>query len=172
MIGTAGWLVVLAAIAALLVPNFLGFDRYVIVSGSMTGTFNRGSVIFDKPKPTADLKVGDVITYMPPAGTGVNHLVSHRVHSIQLADDGVTRVYRTKGDANPGPDPWIFALHAPQQNVMHFSVPFVGYALMAMANPHVRLLVISVPAGIIALLALLDLFDITLRLPGRRTQAA
>src|SRR5579859_2396330 len=127
VIGMTGWVLVVAAIAALLVPSLLGFDRYVIVSGSMTGTFNRGSVVFSKPKPVADLKVGDVITYMPPAPTGVNHLVSHRIHSIQLADDGTTRVFRTKGDANPGADPWTFALTGQKQNVMHFSVPYVGY---------------------------------------------
>jgi signal peptidase len=138
----------------------------------MTGTFNQGSVIFDKPVATADLKVGDIITYVPPAATGVNHLVSHRVDSIKLADDGVTRVFRTKGDANPGPDPWTFSLNAPTQNVERFSVPYVGYALIALANPHVRMLLIGVPAGFIALMSLLDLFDVSFRLPHRRAVEA
>ena len=171
IIGLLGWLVVVAAIAALIVPKLLGYDRYVIVSGSMHGTFDRGGVVFSKPKPVADLKVGDVITYMPPAATGVNHLVSHRIHSIEVADDGVTRVFRTKGDANPGDDPWTFALTGTQQNVMRFSVPVVGYALLALANPHFRMLLVGLPAAWIALMSLLDLFDISVRLPRRRAHA-
>jgi signal peptidase len=170
--GLIGWLVVIAAIAALAVPRFLGYDRYVIVSGSMHGTFDRGAVVFSQPKPVADLKVGDVITYMPPAPTGVHHLVSHRLHSIETADDGVTPVFRTKGDANPGEDPWTFSLTAPDQNVMRFSVPVVGYALLALADPHVRMLLVGVPAAFIALMSLLDLFDVSLPLPWRRVQAA
>ena len=47
-----------------------GIQRYVIVSGSMTGTYDRGSVVFDQVVPVASLKVGDVITYRPPAGAG------------------------------------------------------------------------------------------------------
>jgi signal peptidase len=171
-IGLAGWLVVVAAIAALAVPKFLGFDRYVIVSGSMHGTFDRGSVVFSKPKPVAGLKVGDVITYMPPAATGVSHLVSHRIHSIELADDGTTRVFRTKGDANPGEDPWTFSLNSKTQNVMSFTVPYVGHALLLLADAHIRMLIVGVPAALIALASLLDLFDISLRHPRRRVQAA
>lgn len=166
------WLVVLAAIASLAVPSFLGYDRYSIVSGSMTGTYDKGSVVFDKPKPTSQLKVGDVITYTPPIQTGVNHLVTHRIHSIKLADDGVTRVYRTKGDFNPGADPWTFALNAPTQNTVRFSVPYVGYALIALANPHIRMYIIGVPALLIALLSVLDLFDISIGVPRRQAEAA
>jgi signal peptidase len=172
ILGLTGWLVVVAAIAALAAPKFLGYDRYVIVSGSMHGTFDRGSVVFSKPKPVAELKVGDVITYMPPAATGVHHLVSHRIHSIDLADDGTTKVFRTKGDANPGDDPWTFSLSAPQQNVMRFSVPYVGHALLALADPRFRMLLVGVPAALIALASLLDLFDISLRLPRPSPNAA
>jgi len=172
ILGWTGWFLVLAAIAALSVPKFLGYDRYVIVSGSMHGTFDRGSVVFSKPKPVADLEVGDVITYMPPAPTGVNHLVSHRIHSIELADDGVTKVFRTKGDANPGEDPWTFSLSAPTQNVMHFTVPYVGYALLILGDPRLRMLIVGVPAALIALASLLDLFDISVRLPRGEARAA
>jgi signal peptidase I len=170
--GLVGWLTVLAAIVALVAPKLLGYDRYVIVSGSMHGTFDRGSVVFSKPTPVSQLKVGDVITYMPPAATGVNHLVSHRIHSIQVADDGLTRVFRTKGDANPGEDPWTFALNKPTENVMRFSVPVVGYALLALADAHIRMLLVGVPAALIALGSLFDLLDISLRVPRRRVQAA
>src|SRR3954465_12494440 len=59
----AGGAVVLAAIV--LVPALLGFQRYVITSGSMTGTYDRGSIVYDRVVPTRPLDVGDVITHPP-----------------------------------------------------------------------------------------------------------
>ena len=38
---------------AVLVPALLGYQRYVITSGSMTGTYDRGSLVFDKVVPTS-----------------------------------------------------------------------------------------------------------------------
>ena len=52
--------------ALLIVPSVMGWERYVIVSGSMTGTYDRGSLVFDEVVPVKSLKVGDVITYTPP----------------------------------------------------------------------------------------------------------
>ena len=61
-------LAVTAAIAVLaLAPALLGLQRYVIVSGSMTGTYDRGSLVLDQVVPVASLKVGDVITYRAKA---------------------------------------------------------------------------------------------------------
>src|SRR5919199_902688 len=44
--------------------------RYEFTSGSMTGTYDRGSIVFDKVVPVDQLQVGDVITYTPPPGSG------------------------------------------------------------------------------------------------------
>ena len=56
--------------AFLVGPALMGWERYVIVSGSMTGTYDRGSLVFDELVPTKSLRVGDVITYKPPPGSG------------------------------------------------------------------------------------------------------
>ena len=64
----------------------------------MTGTYDRGSVVFDQVVPVASLKVGDVITYRPPAGAGPDHLITHRIAAITTDKSGV-RVFRTKGEA-------------------------------------------------------------------------
>ena len=98
--------------ALMVVPALFGIQRYVIVSGSMTGTYDRGSVVFDQVVPVASLKVGDVITYRPPAGAGPDHLVTHRIAAI-TADQSGGRVFRTKGDANEVADPWTFTLRGP-----------------------------------------------------------
>jgi signal peptidase I len=44
----------------------------------MSGTYDRGSLVLDEVVPVADLKVGDVITYHPPAG-GRMGLITHRI---------------------------------------------------------------------------------------------
>jgi hypothetical protein len=40
---------------------------------------------------------------------------------------------------------------------MRFSVPYVGHALLALQNPKFRMVLIGVPATLIALASLLDL---------------
>jgi signal peptidase len=136
---------------AFLVPSLLGYQRYVITGTSMTGTIDLGSVVFEKVVPVADLEVGDVITYQPPAESGIDHLVTHRIVAIH----GDT--YRTKGDAVPERDPWTFQLVEKDQPRVAFSVPYVGYAFLALADRTIRMAVISVPAGIIFLIALRQL---------------
>ncbi|HEX3041289.1 MAG TPA: signal peptidase I [Solirubrobacterales bacterium] len=144
--------VCLALGAVTLVPAALGLQHYVIVSGSMTGTYDRGSVVFDEQAPVAALQRGDVITYSPPAFAPAGHatgLVTHRIFSIDRAHGHA--VYRTKGDANPAPDPWTFSLDQPRQAKVVAHVPYVGYALAALEIRWVRMLAIGVPALLLAI---------------------
>jgi len=137
----------------LLVTALLGWQRYVIVSGSMTGAYDRGSIVYDEEVPVADLEVGDVITYQPPPGTISQDLVTHRIAWIGTDEQGA-RVFRTKGDANPDVDPWTFSLDQPEQARVAFSVPYIGYLLAGLSIPAVRMLAIGVPAILLALLIL------------------
>lgn len=141
---------------AWVVPGLLGYDRYVITGDSMSGTFEKGSVAFERQVPVDQLAEGDVITYLPPADAGVPNLVTHRIVEIGTADDGA-RLFRTQGDANGAPDPWLFSLTQPTQPVVATTVPYVGHVFIQLADPQVRMLVIGLPAGLIALLALVEL---------------
>jgi signal peptidase len=143
---------VLVAMIVLL-PSLFGWQRYAIVSGSMTGTYDRGSLVFDEVVPVRDLRVGDVITYQPPRGAGPDHLITHRMAWIGRGEGGA-RVYRTKGDANPAADPWTFSLAQPTQARVRASVPYVGYALMALTRRDVRMWIVALPALLIALVTL------------------
>jgi signal peptidase I len=149
--------VAVALAAAVLLPALLGYQRYVITSGSMTGTYDRGSIVYDRVVPTAALKVGDVITYDPPAGSGPAGLITHRIVSIAPQRSGA-RVFRTKGDANPVADPWTFTLTRPTQARVGFHLPYVGYLLAALADKRVRMIVIGVPAQLVALSVLAGLW--------------
>jgi len=146
-----------SVVAALLValPAF-GYHHYVITSGSMTGTFDRGSVVLDREVPTASLQVGDVITYMPPAGSGVNHLVTHRIFSIEQDADG--RVFHTKGDANASADPWTFHLTSPVQPRVATHLPWVGYLIGYLSQPRLRVLLVGLPAAALAVSLLVGLW--------------
>jgi signal peptidase len=146
-----------------ILPAAFGLERYVIAGGSMTGTISRGSVVFEEVVPVADLEVGDVITYMPPADSGIDNLVTHRIVAIK------GDAYRTKGDANPQSDPWTFQLTAATQPRVVAHVPIVGYAVLALQDPDTRKLVIGGPAALVALLALKDLL---LGLRRRKPEAA
>ena len=142
--------------AVLVLPALAGYQRYVIVSGSMTGTYDRGSVVFDRVVATSTLRVGDVITYRPPADSGIDHLITHRIHAI-ATHDGV-RVYRTQGDANPVADPWTFTLPNPTQARASFHVPYAGFAVAALSDRRVRMLVVGLPALLIAVSSLASLW--------------
>jgi signal peptidase len=151
--GAGATVLCLLLAAVLLIPAALGFQRYVIVSGSMTGTYDRGSIVYDEEVPVADLEVGDPITYAPPPNASPEKLVTHRIVSIGHNDNG-EEAFRTKGDANEVADPWTFTLEKPDQAKVAFSIPYVGYLLAALSIPTVRMLAIGIPAIVVALLIL------------------
>jgi signal peptidase len=138
--------------------SVIGFHRYVITGKSMTGAISIGSLAYDRTVPTASLKVGDVITYEPPKASGVRHLVTHRI--IWAGHDSRGRLaFRTKGDFNPSPDPWNKFTLGPTQAKVVFHVPYAGYALAELSKPHTRMLLIGLPALLIALAVLAGLWE-------------
>jgi len=142
----AAFVVAVLAAVLVLIPALFGWQRYAIVSGSMTGSYDKGSLVIDDVVPVRELKVGDVITYRPPAG---DHLITHRIAWIGQEKDGAP-LFRTKGDANAVADPWTFRLDQPTQARVRFGVPFAGYALSALGRRDVRLVLIAFPAVLIA----------------------
>lgn len=150
-----GLVVVTLLAAAYVLPSLMGYERYVITGGSMAGTHDKGSIVFERRVPAQELEVGDVITYQPPAESGVTWLVTHRIVAIKEVEG--RQVIRTQGDANPDPDPWRFSLTSQDQPVVEHSVPYAGWALIALADRETRMLLVGIPAGLIALVSLVQL---------------
>ena len=148
-LATALCVACLSLAALMILPGLFGYERYVITSGSMTGTYDRGSVVFADVVPVSDLRVGDVITYTPPQGSGPDGLVTHRIVSIGRDQFG-RPLFQTKGDANETADPWTFTLDEPTQARAVFDVPYVGYALSLLSIREARMTVIGIPALLIA----------------------
>jgi signal peptidase I len=147
----------LGCVAILLGPSLLGYQRYIILTGSMTGTYNRGSIVFDKPVPTASLKVGDPISYNPPPGFTSQGRETHRIYRITTGKDGV-RTFQTKGDANKAPDVWHFTLPQPTTDEVKFHVPEIGYLFLILSIREFRLVVVGLPAVLIGLYELRKLW--------------
>lgn len=155
VISTAISVVAVVFAVALLVPGLLGFERYVITGDSMSGTIERGSLVFARAVPVETLAVNDVITYIPPPDSGISQFVTHRVVDIDATDDGP--VFSTKGDANASADPWSFGLVAPTQARVELAVPAVGFVFIALADPVARMLVIGIPAALVALFCVAEI---------------
>jgi signal peptidase I len=152
-------LVALVLAALFLAPKLLGYETYVITTGSMTGTAGPGSLVISQRVPADRLAVGDVVTYAPPAATGIDHLVTHRITEIG-EDEAGARTFRTKGDANPVVDFWTFSFDSAEQPRMVLSVPELGRPVLWMADRQTRMLALGLPALVIALLALRDVVDV------------
>jgi signal peptidase len=156
-VGTLGLALVVGFAALMLLAPAFGYQRYVITGGSMTGSIDKGSVVFDKVVPVAQLRAGDVITFTPPPSSGVHHRVTHRITFISH-DPGGRPVFHTKGDANRAPDPWKFTLNQSTQPRASFHVPYVGYVLVGLSDRHIRTFLIGGPALAIAFLVLVTMW--------------
>ena len=154
--GTFAVAALLALGALMLVPAAFGLKRYVIAGGSMEGAYDRGSIVYERAVPVSQLRVGDVITYTPPLSAGVRGRVTHRIVWAGRDRSG-GRAFRTKGDANQSPDPWRFTLSQPKQPRVDFTVPLAGYAFAALGIRSVRMVVLGLPALLVAFTALAGL---------------
>jgi signal peptidase len=132
--------------AMILVPAALGLQRYVITGGSMTGTIDKGAVVYSQITPVEQLKVGDIVTFAPPGRT---EPITHRIVSIDSGPGGQL-VFGTKGDFNPVADPWQITFAQPQVPRHVWAVPYLGYPLAVLSIREVRLLLVGVPALAIA----------------------
>lgn len=132
-----------------LLPIGLGLDRYVMSGDSMDsgaeGGISRGSVVFERDVPVSDLRRGDVITYRPPASSGVEGLVTHRI--VRIGPQGIV----TRGDAEPARDPWVLDPPGATLPRVVYTLPWVGYLYLAVFHPITRVLL----AGAVAVLVLL-----------------
>jgi len=126
----------LGAYAVLLVQ---GYRPVVVYSGSMEPTLHVGSLTFLRPVAAAAVRKGDIITFTDPYSP--ERLVTHRV--ISVFDRAAGTAYRTKGDANAARDPWTIRLPGTVGRE-RFSVPYLGYALVALQEGAVRTALIVV----------------------------
>lgn len=142
-----------AAAAALLSLAFLiiaGYKPQVVKSGSMRPMLERGSLVFVKPTPAAELAVGDVITFQNPIKGG-KELVTHRIVAVKNTQQG--RVFETKGDANVTRDPWIVKMDK-DAGLLAFDVPYVGQLSFLVHSRNGYIVLFALPLALLAMIAL------------------
>lgn len=128
-------------------PALAGADHaFIVLSGSMQPLLAPGDVVFVRDVDPATLRVGEAITFR--AAPGSEMLITHRI--IEVLDDGGRVRYRTQGDANEDPDP--FVVHpAMVVGSYAFHLPWWGLAITAVRSGPMLLVVVVLPA--IAVLA-------------------
>lgn len=156
--GASGFLLlafVLVVVATMLVPFALGYHQYAIRGGSMEPTIHRGSIAYTEEVPVSALRSGDVITYIPP---GHSQPVTHRIVSVTRPQRGLPPVFRTKGDANAGPDLRPFRLDRPTEARFVFSIPLLGWVLIALEIPLLKIVALAIPAAVVGLMIVVSLW--------------
>lgn len=145
LLATLAALVVIAPGVVYALPQVAGADdAFVVLSGSMVPFFDPGDVIFVDEVDPASLEVGDVVTFR--ARPGSSTLITHRV--IEVIDAGGTVRYRTQGDANEDPDPFIVT----QEMVVgkyDFQLPKWGLLVKAIRSKAGYFLLVLLPASLV-----------------------
>ena len=126
---------------AAVAPQLGGYRSFTVRSGSMTPAIETGDVVVTRSISPLSARVGDVVTFVDPEGTG--KLFSHRVQSVRAAGDEVAFV--TRGDANTSTEHWRVPADGSIGRVA-YRIPKIGYALAWVDSGPARLALVAIPA--------------------------
>lgn len=147
-------LILVAGIFALLFmtvgPRVFHYRTATMLTGSMVPTINPGDIVLDTEEPSADIALGQIISYHIPIDD--HRVESHRVIWVRHLKSGAV-LFRTKGDANTAPDPWTAKVETPTVWRVRAVLPVVGSVIRALRQPIVHLLLgITLPAVLVLML--------------------
>jgi len=124
------------------------YNAYVVLTGSMVPEIDPKDVVVTKKIEGENLKVGDIITFIPSDSRISNIIVTHRILNKYYDAASGKYTYQTKGDANNTPD---FTL-AEDSNVIGkviFKIPKVGCIQDLLATRGGLIIVVLIPALVI-----------------------
>jgi signal peptidase len=140
----AGFLAGLALAAR--APGLVGHPTLTVMSGSMEPAIGTGDLIVEERIAPLDAHVGDIVTFQDPETPG--RLITHRVRGMRV-DNGVVS-FQTQGDANNHGEEWSAETGGTIGRVQ-YRIPRVGYLLHWLTSPAGRLGLLVVPAVLLAL---------------------
>lgn len=123
------------------VPSIAGYQMYVVKGGSMSPTFEAGSLAFLTPTETQSIREGDIITYL----SGNDKLTTHRVTGVNQEGEHLT--FTTRGDANLIDDPSPVLAENVVGEVV-YTLPYMGY-LMSFGQTQLGMLTLVIIPGLI-----------------------
>lgn len=145
------------AIIAMLMYAYVMFGvktesyRFVpILTNSMSPSMPKDSLAYATPVKTADLKVGDVLVFQQPGNS--SKLMAHRIAHIEIKEKSF--LFRTKGDNNPGGDPWHFEIRDKTAWIVSQSVSSVGGIETKIINAGFSNILLNLGIGLAMLLGL------------------
>jgi signal peptidase len=131
-------------------PRVLHYRTATMLTGSMSPGIVPGDVIVDTPEHATDIRIGQIVTYQIPVDD--HRVESHRVVWVRHLQDG-SALFRTKGDANNGDDPWTAKARAGTVWQVRGVVPAAGAVIRFLRQPIVSMLLTRVlPFGVLACL--------------------
>ncbi|MDX6653190.1 MAG: signal peptidase [Solirubrobacterales bacterium] len=145
---------VLCLLLAAAAPRLIGDASYVVRSGSMTPVIETGDVLVTQPIDPLDARVGQIVTFKDPSGSG--RLLSHRARAVHRVGDRVRFV--TQGDANSGQEHWNVPVDGRIGRVL-YRIPKLGFALVWTQGPVGRIGLIAAPALLLAIWALVWIWN-------------
>src|SRR5919199_1464851 len=127
-------------------PSVMGFESFVVYSGSMEPAIHTGDVAVVGPVKATDLKVGDIVPYRAPADPDV--VITHRIMDIGTDEQG-RLVFQTKGDANNVQDQVLVDQKALLGRVA-YAIPRLGYMVDMSKRTEGKLMFIALPGLLLA----------------------
>ena len=142
-----GLLLLIVVLLAGTLPSLLGYESFVVYSGSMEPAIHVGDLAVVGPVRPNQLMVGDVITYRTAEHPEV--VVTHRLVNIGLGDNGRLN-FQTKGDANDSSDQVAVDPQAVLGRVA-YTIPRLGYLVDFSKRPEGKVALIGIPGFLLAL---------------------
>ncbi len=135
----------LGIFGVIVAPSLVGGRSLTVMSGSMEPALRVGDVVINSRVSPADVRVGDIVTFSDPEGTG--KLITHRVRRVRIAD-GTAHVV-TKGDNTNAVERWDIPASGSFGRV-EFRVPLLGFLVFWLHGPLARIGLIVIPALLLA----------------------
>lgn len=147
-----GLLLIATAVASLtamvtVMTQHLGFAP--VLSPSMEPTFHPGDLVITKPEPVSAIKIGQVVALPVPSAPSQRYV--HRIISVTMKDG--RPLVRTKGDANPTPEPFTLRINSPTVPLVVAKVPYLGRLSVLLQHSVLRLTVTAITLAAILLSA-------------------
>jgi signal peptidase len=133
-----------------LLPHTGLYRTETVLSNSMKPYFGAGDLLVVTPEPVRDVRVGQVISIHVPNGD--HHVQTHRI--VQVLRGGNHPVVRTKGDSNDARDQFAARLDGKTAWRVRLVVPKLGWLIVWLRNPLLRLLTVFLAPAAFAFLAL------------------
>ncbi len=132
-----------------------GWRAFIVLSPSMEPTLKTGSLIISRQARPGTLKVGDVITFIPPVKN--RQFITHRIQEIYHNKSVIA--FKTKGDKNKNEDPWILAGGGVVGQVI-FTIPYLGFLMSFIQSKVGIILFILLPAAYIIIDEIFNIINI------------